>query len=366
MSKQKQTDTPVSEAEKLLSQYRTRLATEGWIKSALCGLTVAFVLNIIYTFVCLLFGIKVYWVSAILIVAGAATTPLFYFTKFRRSLRQVASRVDTLGLEERVLTMAGLEGDDSFMARRQREDTIRALKTVNASLIKLAVSVPLIVMCATTFAVSATTTTANALVDQPLIDRGGEQKENVFYDVTYEVQGEGGSIAGLTVQKVKAGSTASPVQAIAADGYAFAGWSDGYEEVFRADADVNGKIHVFAVFTPVDENDLPDPGDESDSDDPSKEQDGSEKADSSNQEANGRPNQPGGPSDKKDDETSGGVGGGAGGSSSPSNKYMDGKTYYGDDYSNSLSDAQDAMNSSTDLSGDQTDVIGDYFNNIAK
>lgn len=366
MSKQKQTDTPVSEAEKLLSQYRTRLATEGWIKSALCGLTVAFVLNIIYTFVCLLFGIKVYWVSAILIVAGAATTPLFYFVKFRRSLRQVASRVDTLGLEERVLTMAGLEGDDSFMARRQREDTIRALKTVNASLIKLAVSVPLIVMCATTFAVSATTTTANALVDHPLIDRGGEQKENVFYDVTYEVQGVGGSIAGLTVQKVKAGSTASPVQAIAADGYAFAGWSDGYEEVFRADADVNGKIHVFAVFTPVDENDLPDPGDESDSDDPSKEQDGSEKADKSNQEANGHPNQPGGPSDKKDDETSGGTGGGAGGSSSPSNKYMDGKTYYGDDYSNSLSDAQDAMNSSTDLSGDQTDVIGDYFNNIAK
>ncbi len=360
MSKQKRTDTSVSEAENLLSQYRTRLATEGWIKSALCGLTVAFVLNIIYTFVCLLFGIKVYWVSAILIVAGAATTPLFYFVKFRKSLRQVASRVDTLGLEERVLTMAGLEGDDSFMARRQREDTIRALKTVNASLIKLAVSVPLIVMCATTFAVSATTTTVNALVDQPLLDLSGEQKEDVFYDVTYEVKGEGGSIAGLTVQKVKAGSVASPVQAIAEDGYAFAGWSDGYEEVFRADADVTGEIHVFAVFTLIDENDLPDPGDESESE--GDEKDGSSKADQSGQQAPGQPDDPGDPSDEDPDD----VGGGAGGASSPSNKYMDGKTYYGDDYSNSLSDAQDAMNSSTDLSGDQSDVIGDYFNNIAK
>lgn len=360
MSKQKQTNSPVSEAEKLLSQYRSRLAAEGWIKSALCGLTVAFALNIIYTFVCLLFGIKLYWMSAVLFVVGAATTPLFYFGKFKQSLREVASRVDTLGLEERVLTMSQLEGNDSFMARRQREDTIRALKTVNASLIKLAVSVPLIVMCAATFVVSATTTTANALVDRPLIDIIGDstKQDDVFYKVTYEVQGNvGGIIAGLTEQQVKAGAVASPVQAIAEDGYVFTGWTDGYDEAFRADADVTGEIHVYAIFTLLDDTDLDEPGDENEN---GNEADKSSKGESSSTDSN-MP-KPGDPSDPDNEEN----GGGAGGSSLPSNKYMDGKTYYGDDYGNSLSDAQDAVNSNTDLTGDQSDVISDYFNNIAK
>ena len=58
--------------------------------------------------------------------------------------------------------------------------------------------------------------------------------------------------------------------------------------------------------------------------------------------------------------------GGAGGATNPSNQVIDGATFFGSEYGNSLSNAQDAVNSGTNLSGDQSGVIGDYFGNIAK
>lgn len=361
----KQTNPQASEAERLLSQYRNRLAMEGWIKSALCGLTVGFVLHILYTLVCLVFGIKLFWVGILLFALGAATTPLFYFARFKNSTRQVASRVDTLGLEERVLTMAQLEGDDSFMARRQREDTIHALKTVNASLLKLAVSVPLIVLCATTCVLSATAVTANALVDKSLIEIVDEAKKDAdtsSYEVVYGVKDElGGVVVGELSQTIKAGQTGSPVQAIADDGYVFVGWTDGFESPFRADANVRESFRVSAVFVLIDEEDLPDPTDnDSDSD--------------SGDGPKGTTPMPGdGPTNSDQDSLTdpdqgggSGEGGGAGGSSAPSSQIVDGQTYYGNEYSGSLSDAQDAMNGNTDMSDGQTDAIGDYFSNIAK
>lgn len=361
MSKQTNARTQTSEAERLLAQYRTRLATEGWIKSALCGLTVGFVLNLLYTLVCLVFGIKMFWVGILLFALGTATTPIFYFARFKKSMRQVASRVDTLGLEERVLTMAQLEGDDSFMARRQREDTIHALKTVNASLIKLAVSVPLIVLCATTCVLSATAVTANAMVDVSLIQYISETKNGdaSSYTVNYKVKDDvGGVIAGPLNQTIKAGQTGEPVQAIANDGYVFVGWSDGFESAFRADADVSADFIAYAIFTPIDEQDLPDPND---SDDPQPGEPGENQTKPSDSDKNPSDN-PGDPSE----DAGTGEGGGAGGSSAPSNQVIDGQTYYGNEYGNSLSDAQDAMNGNTDMSEGQTDAIGDYFSNIAK
>lgn len=360
----KQNQAPVSEAERLLAQYRTRLAAEGWIKSALCGLTVGFALNLVYAILSLVFGIKMYWIGPVAFLLGTATTPLFYFGRFRNSLRQVASRVDTLGLEERVLTMTQLEGDESFMARRQREDTMAALKKVNASLIKLAVSVPLIAACATTAAVSVSATTADALVDESLIKLAAEAKdkgEAARYTIKYGVRnGVGGQIVGQTEQEVDAGSFGAPVQAIADDGYVFVGWTDGVEDAFRADADIKGDFTVFAVFVEIDENDLedsdPNPNDPTDIDgggkkDPS---DGGQK----------------GPAEVAEGDDKDGDGGGddigAGGSSAPGNQYIDGKTFYGDEYGDSLSNAQNATNGNTDLSDGQSDTIGDYFNNIAK
>lgn len=360
MSREKGKGKPLSEAERLLRQYRSRLAAEAWIKSVLCGLSVGFVLNILFMIVSFVFGIRLFWIGAILFVLGTATTPLFYSMRFRNSTRQVASRVDMLGLEERVLTMAQFEHDDSFMARRQREDTVAALKTVNASLIRFAISVPLIVLCVTTFVLSATATTATALVDKSLIAIIEETKENPptsYYEVTYSVKDQvGGRVEGELSQRIAAGSMASPVQAIADNGYVFAGWTDGYEQAFRCDAEISGPIDVSAIFLLIDENEIPE-----DEDDEHGESDESDHTPSSDPNSQPMPTPPDG--EEGDGQ---GNGGGAGGVSLPSNQIIDGKTYYGNEYPNSCADAQQAVSSGTNLTGGQTNIISDYFANIAK
>lgn len=364
MNKQNNHKEVASEADVLLKNYRTRIAKEGWIKSLLCGLIVGFCLDILCAVVFLFFGIKFFWIGILAFVIGAgATTPLFYYKKFKKSTRQVASRVDTLGLEERILTMTQFENDDSYMARRQREDAISALKSVNESLLKLAVSIPLIVVCAITCVIGAGATTASALSEKSILGSIEENRNNrenapTYFDVEYGVQNdEGGRVEGTLNQRVAGGTTTEPVEAIADDDYVFIGWSDGYTEALRSDRDVSENFKVFAIFTPVEENEEGDPD----------ETDGSEEDDSNKKPSNGnssddssQPSQPG------EDGDGNGKGDGAGGASNPTNQVIDGNTFYGDQYGESMSDAQDAMDSGTDMSGEQTDVIGDYFHGIAK
>ena len=69
----------------------------------------------------------------------------------------------------------------------------------------------------------------------------------VFYTVAYSA-GEGGSVNGETVQKIEKGKNASPVTAVAEDGYEFSKWSDGVTEAEREDKDVGDNLFVFAVF----------------------------------------------------------------------------------------------------------------------
>lgn len=358
MSKRNKQNEATSEIDVLLKDYRTRIAKENWIKSLLCGLTTGFCLDLVLALVFLFFGVRLFWICIIAFAVGTAVaTPLFYFKKFKSSTRQVASRVDTLGLEERILTMAQFENDDSYMARRQREDAVSALKTVNESLIKIAVSVPLIVICATACVLGAGATTASALSEKAIIDRIDENlNPPIAYVVEYKVTGEGGLILGPSSQTVNQGENAAPVEAIAEDGFVFVGWSDGLSDAYREDADMKGNLTVSAVFMPIedseenDENEDPD-GEEADSSNKG------EKGDQSQQPSD-RPPQPGDEGEGDSD--------GQGGSYLPNNQVIDGSTYYGDEYDNSMSDAQDSMNAGTDMSGEQKDAIGDYFHNIAK
>lgn len=358
MSKRNKQNEATSEIDVLLKDYRTRIAKENWIKSLLCGLTTGFCLDLVLALVFLFFGVRLFWICIIAFTVGTAVaTPLFYFKKFKSSTRQVASRVDTLGLEERILTMAQFENDDSYMARRQREDAVSALKTVNESLIKIAVSVPLIVICATACVLGAGATTASALSEKAIIDRIDENlNPPSTYVVEYKVTGEGGLILGPSSQTVNQGENAAPVEAIAEDGFVFVGWSDGLSDAYREDTDMKGNLTVSAVFMPIedseenDENEDPD-GEEADSSNKG------EKGEQSQQPSD-RPPQPGDEGEGDSD--------GQGGSYLPNNQVIDGSTYYGDEYDNSMSDAQDSMNAGTDMSGEQKDAIGDYFHNIAK
>ena len=352
-----QNETP----QDLLKNYKSRLAKEGWLKAALCGMSVGFSADILCATAFWVFGIKLFWICILVFAAVTAiATPLFYFCRFKNSRRQVASRVDMLGLEERILTMTQFENDDSYIARRQREDAMNALKSVNSSFIKIAVSASMVVACCVTLVLGVGATTASAVADKSLMDLIREKQEekdaieNTFH-LTYGVKDSvGGRVDGELKQTVKGGEAGKTVQAVADDGYVFVGWTDGYVDATRTDADVKKDVTVNAVFVEIEDNE---------EDDETLEEKGEGEQGNGNSDG---PQQPGDPSDGNggsNDEAGDSAGAGA---DAASNQVIDGSTYYGDEYSGSLSDAQDSMNSDSNLSGDEKGVIGDYFHNIQK
>ena len=352
-----QNETP----QDLLKNYKSRLAKEGWLKAALCGMSVGFSADILCATAFWVFGIKLFWICILVFAAVTAiATPLFYFCRFKNSRRQVASRVDMLGLEERILTMTQFENDDSYIARRQREDAMDALKSINASFVKLAVSASMVVTCCVALVLGVGATTASAVSDKSLLDlirekqEGKEALANTFY-LTYGVKDKvGGRVDGELEQTVKGGEAGKTVQAVADDGYVFVGWTDGYEDATRTDVDVKKDVTVNAVFVEIEADE---------EDNMSDEEKGEGDPSSGSSGDNGAPQQPGDPSDGSGDGEGDGAGAGA---DSASNQVIDGSTYYGDEYSGSLSDAQNSMNSDSNLSGDDKGVIGDYFHNIQK
>ena len=344
----------------LLENYRSRIAKEGWLKAALCGASVGFGADILCAFAFWVFGIKLFWVCILVFAAVTAiAVPLFYFCRFKNSRSQVASRIDMLGLEERILTMTQFENDDSYMARRQREDAMNALRSVNASFVKIAVSASMVVTCCVALVLGAGATAASAVADKSLLDLIREKQEereapaNTFL-LTYGVKDSvGGRVDGELKQTVKEGEAGKTVQAVAEDGYVFVGWTDGYEDATRTDADVKKDVTVNAVFVEIEADE---------EDDITDEEQGEGGSGNGNSNA---PQQPGDPGNSSGDGDGEGEGAGAG-ADSASNQVIDGSTYFGDEYSGSLSDAQNSMNSDSNLSGDDKGVIGDYFHNIQK
>ena len=67
------------------------------------------------------------------------------------------------------------------------------------------------------------------------------------HTLTYQAQ-ENGSISGTSVQKIDHGGAGSPVEAKPAEGYHFAGWSDGSTANPRSDAKVKADLKVTASF----------------------------------------------------------------------------------------------------------------------
>lgn len=343
----------------LLGTFRKRVAREGWIKSILSGLSVGFGAEIICSLVFWALGIKLFWISIIVFAAVAViSAPLFYFCRFRRSTREIASRVDMLGLEERILTMTQFADDDSFMARYQREDAMRALEKINSSMLKIAVSVPLIAVCAVTLVVGAGATAVSAVSDRSLIDLINEanKPEPILHTVRYGVKDDiGGKVFGRCDQSVENGASADAVQAVADENYIFVGWTDGCEDAFRTDEAVEKDIKAYAVFVLIEEDD---------EDDENMNPDESENGDGPSDISQEGPVVPGAESPGPSGDGAGE--GESGGASNPNNQVIDGATFIGDVYGNSLSGAQSAASSNTGLGGNQSGMIGDYFSNIAK
>ena len=340
-------------AGKLFKKYYSRLAREGMLKSALCGMVVGFSTLFVVSVILWLTNESIFWVAIISgLVAGATVAPLVYYKKFKPTTKELARRVDDLGLEERVLTMTELENDESFIAMRQREDTIAALKTVNAELLTIVVSVPLIVVTCVTgvFGIGMNVVTGLSAAD--ILDSGREiigemtKPPIVYYDIEYEISGEGGRIVifeteeEIPFQAVEAGKDAVPIIAVPDEGYIFIGWSDLSDDPYRADKAVSQNMTLIAEFAELmDAGDMPGGDDGFPGDLP---------GDLGGQEGNGPPGQ----------------GPGAGGEFKPTNQVIDGETFYGHEYDAAFEDVMNVISQNAEMPDKLKQLISNYFETI--
>ena len=334
--------------KKAFKDYNARLNKEAFLKSLICGLIIGFSALLVSATVFWLTAFNQTWLCALIWAAATAgTTPIFYYKKFRPSVRETAKRIDQLGLEERILTMAQLEGDNSYIAVRQREDAMRALATVNAKLIKFVVSVPLIVTLAIVGVSGTGMVTVAALSAAGLLDSGKDIIEEVVlpepeeYEITYDVKGAG-MIEGDIFQIVQEGKNATGVMAVPDDEWVFVEWSDGSTDPYREDMNVQSDMELIALFNPtMDAFPGDGEGEEGDTD------------------SEAPPSESG---QKPGDDPGQGQGGTEW---VPTNQVIDGETYYGGTtYDNAYEDVIAELTQNDEIPEELKQIIDSYFQTI--
>ncbi len=373
--------------EAAFEKYRKRLVKESVLKSLFYGVIFGCAALAVVAFFTWLFGYKpgLFFALAAFVAVTAALTPIFYFLKFRPTTKQIARRVDELGLEERVLTMTELEGDGSYIAQVQREDTMHAMSSVSGMLLKIAISVSLIVAFSVACVFGAGMTTVSALHYAGIIPSGlvALTPGNMagVYTVSYSVQegGEGTIIywtgdwtAETPVEgseTLSEGETAKAVYAIPADDWLFVCWSDGKRDPYRQDTVSDSDIVVQAIFERLEadpedgENQDPTEGDtdgekqESDQQQEGEPEPGGDEEDGEQgDEEMDSPNEPSG--DPQDDPTAGGM------RDMSSQQIVDGKTYYGDEFDDAYRQAMERLSQDDNIPEELKKYIEDYYESI--
>lgn len=342
-----------------IKRFIKRLKHGAIKKSLIASFTVALVIITITTAVGWYYGFDKLWVYAVVFFGVAlAAFPLFYLLKYRKSEKAVAQAIDSLGLEERMLTMESLKGVDTYIARRQREDTMAALSQVSEKRLSLLLSTALLACFAVALPLGAGFTTVSALSANGILPSGREVAEGVpaKYTLSYTAS-EGGSLQGATQQYVTENTSGSYVIAEADDGFIFVKWSDGLKSNVRCDTPTDEDIKVKAIFESLSDYNA------------DEEMFGPEIAKGSSGDKKGQPekNNPDGPPSPSPDpsnpdkpgDPSNSAGGGA---DDPSNIVIDGKTYYDGKV---LDDAQknsvDRANSDSNLTDKDKSFMDDYY-----
>lgn len=342
------------------STHYGRFVKEGILKSflfgALIGLGCAALMALLFWY----FDVKAYWVSIIFfVVVTTGSAALLYMAKFRPQTESMAKRLDSFGLDERVVTMAELDGDDSLIARLQRADAQKACTKVNANLIKFAVSVPLMIALVLAVLFTGGMTTVNALSSAGVI-RSGKQliadltaTPATYYTVNYEAVGQG-IILGSATQTVEVGESCAAVLAVPGDGYSFVQWSDGSTDPYRKDEAYTSNTTIKAVFEEVDSDvAATNYGDESSNSplDPEYAQTGDDthKQHRDNSDPVPKPNE-----NNQQTETSTGVSG----------TVLDGNTDYADVFASYSAEALEALAADPSISEEARKLISDYLASI--
>ncbi|MDY3723825.1 MAG: hypothetical protein SO003_00475, partial [Candidatus Borkfalkiaceae bacterium] len=258
------------------------------------------------------------------------------------------------GLEERMITMTELEGDESYIACRQREDAVKSLNSVSEGLLKLVVSVPMLIVLSISILLGGGMTAVAALSGAGIINSGKDVIDDIkdgqvkSYTIEYEVDGDG-VIEGDIVQSVVAGQNGTMVTAVALDGYAFLKWSDGLEDPVRCEVKVSEDMKLTAIFVELEEGEGEGDGEG--------EGEGGEEGDQGDSEAPSDPSEEG-----SGDGSNGDGGNGAGGGGNPNtDKFGDGQKDYRDYWNEAKNEADQDMK---DKDSNDQKTVDDYLNNI--
>lgn len=348
----------------LFKKHYKRLARESLIKSILFGCLIEFFALFSSALIFWLADFSFFWIAIITSIVITFTISLIsYYRLFKLTEKQLAIRLDELGLEERMLTMKELKNNNSYIAKVQREDTIRYLEAIKPNLIKLIINIPLIVSVAVFGLLGIGMTSVSALAANDVISSGKNLVDNHitrFYDVTYEIEGDG-EIFGDMIQRVENGTDTTPVEAIANDDYVFIGWYialDGKnvyngallvsDKTSHTITEVTENITIFAIF-----QELQDGEDDGDGDDGESE--------SGKQ---GDQGEPGSSNNKGENNGDSSNQGSSSGDYSNNDYIIDGKTDYNDYIGDASQNATEGAKGDSNLSGKGQDVIGEYFGNI--
>ena len=345
-----------------IKRFMSRLCHGAIKKSLVAGLVTSLSILAVFSAISWYCGLKEMWFTILIFFSTfAISSTIFYFKKYRPTEKQVAQTIDELGLEERVITMEQFKDDNSFMAEKQRQDTLQTLSKVNEKRVPLLLSTALLVCMAIAVPLGAGFTTVHALSTYGILPFGQEAIQTLptRYTVEYDYT-EGGELLGLSRQYITEGEAAAAVIAIPKEGYIFLKWDDGYKNNYRQDL-VNSNIKVKAIFVELDDweadESIIDPDGKKGTDN-SKQAPGSEK---SNDDAP--------PSDGDRDGQDGPPNQGPGGSGAPDESHyvIDGKTNYGGKL---LNDAQqnaiERANSDTNLTDKDKQLIDGYYDAISR
>lgn len=338
-----------------LKKYRAKLSTESFLNALSLGGFLGFCTLFFTSFVFWFINQRIWLSGVIALVVTVTSTAILYRKFFLLSDRALAMRVDELGLEERILTMIQLEGDDSLIARKQREDTLRVLETVNEGMIPLRVSKKTLTALAIAAVCGLSMTCVCILGNRGIIKDGSSLIDDIItpapieYEVIYDVDGEG-MIDGDAFQVVQEGNNASGVTAVAEDGWVFESWSDGVTDPNRQDLNITGNLEIIATFTELEEGE----SEEGDGDG-----DATEELPSDEDNDDDNNNVPPG--------SGGTTGSGGSGVYTDNNQIIDGETYYGGStFDNAYEDMLEALLKNDDISDELKEFIENYFKIIEK
>ena len=244
----------VMSKESIFQKYYKKLVGEGLLKSFLLALTIALFAETVILLAFWFAGIKRYWLSAgISVGICAALVPSLYFLFFRPDTKAIARRLDSLGLEERLLTMHELQNDESYIAMRQREDARQALAKIDPKNVKIVLSKTVLVLLIVSFVCAGSMTTISALASSGVIPEGPDIIPDIvnpeaYYTVRYlckiyrqdtinldirDEEGVGGLVEGMDEQLVAVGESSEAVLAFADPDWGFVQWGDGSQDPYR-------------------------------------------------------------------------------------------------------------------------------------